>query len=257
MPDDLPALDVLLPLGVPRLQPLPGEPELIALFGDSPGVRANMVSTVDGSAVGANGLSGSINNPADWRVFRVLRALADVVLVGAGTVRAEGYTALSVVDDLRAARAALGRADDLELAVVSTTGDLPAALLDGERPPIVITVAHNPALWGLRKRIGRDRVLVTADEHRVDPRAAVRALAARGLRHVLAEGGPSLLARLIEADVVDEVCLTWSPQLVGGPAGRILSQPSWYSPVRDVQPLHLLHADGVLLGRWRVARLGA
>ena len=113
------------------------------------------------------------------------------------------------------------------------------------------------ALGGLRERIGADRVLVTGSGHRVDSRAAVAALADRGLRHVLAEGGPSLLARLVDADVVDEVCLTWTPQLVGGPASRILDQPSWLSPARSLVPLHLLHADGVLLGRWRVTRLGA
>ncbi|WP_426592164.1 dihydrofolate reductase family protein [Cellulomonas sp. McL0617] len=254
---DLPALDVLLPIGRARLEPLPGEPELIALFGAGPVVRANMVSTVDGSATGANGVSGSINNAADFRVFRVLRALAEVVLVGAGTVRAEGYTALDVPSDLRDARSALGLPADLELAVVSTSGDLPDALLDGARPPLVVTVADNPALGGLRDRIGPDRVLVTGDAHRVDPRAAVAALAERGLRRVLAEGGPSLLARLVDADVLDEVCLTWTPQLVGGPAGRILNQASWLSPARSVEPLHLLHADGVLLGRWRVTRLGA
>jgi len=254
---DLPALDVLLPLGHARLEPLAGEPELTALFGDAPGVRANMVSTLDGSATGADGRSGSINNAADWRVFRVLRALADVVLVGAGTVRAEGYTELPVADDLRAVRASLGRAGSLELAVVTISGDLPDAVLDGERPPLVVTVADNPALGGLRERIGADRVLVTGDGHRVDPRGVVRALAERGLDHVLAEGGPSLLSGLVEADVVDEVCLTWTPRLVGGPAPRILDQPAWLSPARDLHPLHLLHADGVLLGRWRVARLGA
>jgi len=254
---DLPTLDVLLPLDRPRLEPIAGEPDLIALFDATPGVRANMVSTVDGAATGADARSGSINNAADWRVFRVLRALADVVLVGAGTVRAEGYTALEVVDDLREARASLGLARDLELAVVSTSGDLPGALLDGDRPPLVLTVADNPSLGGLREAVGTDRVLVTGDGHRVEARAAVRALADRGLTRVLAEGGPSLLAALVEADVVDEVCLTWSPQLVGGPAGRILNQPAWFSPARPLTPLHLLHADGVLLGRWRVTRLGA
>ncbi|WP_034621748.1 dihydrofolate reductase family protein [Cellulomonas sp. URHE0023] len=254
---ELPALDVLLPLHRPRLEPLAGEPELIALFGDSPGVRANMVSTLDGSATGANGLSGSINNSADWRVFRVLRALADVVLVGAGTVRAEQYTALDVPEGLRGARAELGRADDLELAVVSTSGVLPDALLDGARPPLVITVAENRALGALRDRLGAERVLIAGDGHRVDARAAIAALTDRGLNHVLTEGGPSLLAHLVEADVVDDVCLTWTPQLVGGPASRILTQPEWLSPARSLEPLHLLHADGVLLGRWRMTRLGA
>ena len=255
---DLPAFDVLLPLDASarRLEPRADEAELLALFADGPAVRANMVTTLDGAATGANHVSGSINGPADFRVFRVLRALADVVLIGAGTARGERYTALEVPDELREARAALGLPARLELAVVTASGELPAELLDSERPPIVLTTGANPSLDELRARIGADHVVVADGgvPGSVDPRAVVAALADRGLVRVLAEGGPTLLAQLLDADLLDELCLTWSPQLVGGPSGRILGRPSWFSPAR---PLHLLHADGVLLGRWRVARLGA
>ena len=261
---DLPALDVLLPADAPVrvLAPRSEEAELIGLFGDAPTpgahVRANMVSTVDGAATGGSGKSGSINGPADFRVFRVLRALADVVLVGAGTVRAEHYTPLDVPPELRDARAALGRPAALELAVVTARGDLPDSLLDSDRPPLVLTSASAP-LDALRARLGPDRVIVAdgGTPGAVDPRAAVAALADRGLVHVLAEGGPTLLAQLVGADVVDELCLTWSPQLVGGPAARVTALPTWFAPPRALSLLHLLHADGVLLGRWQVARLGA
>lgn len=262
---DLPALDVLLPLDatVRHLVPRADEAELLALFADVPAagvhVRANMVTTLDGAATGANHVSGSINGPADFRVFRVLRALADVVLIGAGTARGERYTALDVPEELREARAALGLPETLELAVVTASGELPLELLDSERPPIVLTTGTNPSLGALRERIGADHVVV-ADSGipgAVDPRAVVAALADRGLVRVLAEGGPTLLAQLLDADLLDELCLTWSPQLVGGPAGRITHLPTWFEPPRALTPLHLLHADGVLLGRWRVARLGA
>ncbi|MEZ0447741.1 dihydrofolate reductase family protein [Cellulomonas sp. ICMP 17802] len=261
---DLPALDVLLPLDSPvrHLAPRADEAELVALFAEhasGPLVRANMVTTLDGAATGADHVSGSINGPADFRVFRVLRALADVVLIGAGTARGERYTALDVPAELRAARAAAGRADELELAIVTATGELPDRLLDSDRPPLVLTTGSNPALGALRERVGADRVLVAdgGTPGAVDPRAAVAALTGRGLVHVLTEGGPTLLAQLTDADLLDELCLTWSPQLVGGPAGRITRLPTWFEPSRALTPLHLLHADGVLLGRWRVARLGA
>ncbi|MDQ0373719.1 dihydrofolate reductase family protein [Cellulomonas humilata] len=262
---DLPALDVLLPADASArlLAPRSDEAELIALFADGPmtgvHVRANMVSTVDGAATGANRLSGSINGPADFRVFRVLRALADVVLVGAGTVRAERYTPLEVPAELRAARAALGRPDALELAVVTASGELPDSLLDTDRPPLVLTTASAPSLDALRARLGDDRVVVAdgGTPGAVDPRTVITALADRGLVHVLAEGGPTLLAQLVDADLVDELCLTWSPQLVGGPAGRVTDLPTWFAPARALTLTHLLHADGVLLGRWQVARLGA
>jgi len=262
---DLPALDVLLPrdAAVRHLPPRADEADLLALFADAPAgglqVRANMVTTVDGAATGANHVSGSINGPADFRVFRVLRALADVVLVGAGTARGERYTALDVPDGLEAARASRGRAPEIALAIVTATGDVPDRLLDADRPPLLLTTGSNPSLDRLRERVGADRVVVADGgvPGAVDPRAAVAALADRGLRHVLTEGGPRLLAQLVDADLVDELCLTWSPQLVGGPVGRITHLPTWFDPPRALTPLHLLHADGVLLGRWRVARLGA
>jgi len=55
----------------------------------------------------------------------------------------------------------------------------------------------------------------------VDLRAVVRELAARGMPQILCEGGPHLFGSLLDADVVDELCLTLSPRLVGGDAGRI------------------------------------
>ena len=261
----LPPLDVLLPLDAPvrLLAPRDDEAELVGLFAPARAgtvhVRANMVSTVDGAATGADHVSGSINGPADFRVFRVLRALADVVLIGAGTARGEGYTALEVPSELRAARAALGLAESLELAVVTASGVLPDQLLTSDRPPLVLTTSAAPTLDALRAQLGADRVVVAdgAAPGAVDVRAAVDELGARGLMHVLAEGGPTLLGQLVAADLVDELCLTWSPQLVGGPVGRIAHVPAWFTPPRELALEHLLHSDGVLLGRWRVTRLGA
>ncbi|GCD20630.1 hypothetical protein CTKZ_21920 [Cellulomonas algicola] len=266
--DDLPPLDVLLPLerAGERLEPRPDEAELLALFTDrlpvdpprGVHVRVNMVSSVDGAATGVDQRSGTINDRADFRVFRTLRALADVVLVGAQTARVERYTALDVPDGLAEARRAFGRAPEVELAIVSASGDLPPGLLDEERPPIVVTTSASPRLDALREQIGPERVIVTeSDAGVVDLRVALAALGARGLSHVLAEGGPTLLGQLLESDLVDELCVTTSPLLVGGPAPRIVHSTDWFNPARHLRPLHLLHGDGVLLGRWQVVRLGA
>jgi len=268
-PDDLPPLDVLLPVerAGERFEPRADEAELLGAFTDrmpvdpprGVHVRANMVSTVDGAATGADSRSGTINDPADFRVFRVLRALADVVLIGGQTARAEKYRALDVPEELQEARRALGRAPEIELAVVTSGADLPDALLDGPRPPFVITTGACARLDAVRERIGPERVIVTESDSPgvVDLRVALAALGARGLAHVLSEGGPTLLGELIEADLLDELCATSSPLLVGGPAPRIVNRPAWFEPARELRPLHLLHADGVLLGRWQVVRLGA
>ncbi|HEY5515475.1 MAG TPA: dihydrofolate reductase family protein [Pengzhenrongella sp.] len=255
-----PTLDVLLPLdrAGERIGTEDDEHTLTALYthplpsaGAHAWVRANMIASLDGAATGADRRSGTLNGAADLRVFRVLRAAADVILIGAGTARGEGYRALEVPSALTRARADRGQRVALELAVVSGTGALPAALLDAARPPLVVTVADRPDLDTLRARIGADRVL-TAGEGRVDLSRALAALATRGLVRVLAEGGPQVLGDLLSAGLVDELCLTWSPLLVGGPAPRVVEHPAWFAPALAARPTHLLHADAVLLGRWLI-----
>ena len=95
MDDAPPTLEVLLPSGLPAIRPDDAETALAALFAEprTPWLRANMIATLDGAATGADHRSGSINDPADLRVFHTLRALADVVLVGAGPceLRATGH----------------------------------------------------------------------------------------------------------------------------------------------------------------------
>ncbi|HEY5554873.1 MAG TPA: dihydrofolate reductase family protein [Cellulomonas sp.] len=252
----VPTLDVLLPTAREPIGPDPAEVSLGALYahpgpgaGRTAWVRANMVTTVDGAATGPDHLSGSINDAADHRVFEVLRAAADVVVIGAGTARAERYRSLKVPDALAAARAARGQSTRLELAVVSASGVLPPELLTGDDLPLVLTVSSSPALPALRERLGADRVIEAGDTE-VDAERALAALAARGLVRVLAEGGPHLLAQLVRSDAVDELCLTTSPLLVGGPAARILDTGTWLAPPRAATLAHLLHSDGVLLARW-------
>lgn len=249
---------MLLPRPGSSLPPDPGENELADLVSTGrpagPWVSANMITTLDGAAHGRDGRSGSINGPADLRVFTVLRALADVVLVGAGTARAEGYRAPRTPQRLRAVRAARTGAPDPALAVVTRTGDLSPALLGDAPPPWVFTTTRAPHLPRLRDHLPPERLHVADD---VDLASALAALAAAGLPHVLTEGGPSLLAALVAQRLVDELFLTTAPVLVGGDALRPTAGP-WLDPQVRATPVHLLHADGVLLGRWalRSPRLG-
>lgn len=256
-----PALDVLLPLdrAGERLVPADDERDLLDLYahpaprpGASAWVRANMISSLDGGATGADGRSGSINGDADLRVFRVLRAVADVVLVGAGTVRAEGYESIDVPAGLAAGRESRGLRPELELAIVTASGAVPPGLLGAERPPIVICPARCPAIDDLRAHLGHGRLMV-AGEDEVDLSIALAQLAERGLVRVLTEGGPHLLAQLVTLGLVDDLCLTTSPVLVGGPPPRVLAGAPWLDPAVEVSPALLLHADGVLLGRWLLA----
>ncbi|MCU1431567.1 MAG: bifunctional deaminase-reductase domain protein [Actinotalea sp.] len=246
--------------GSRTIEPDEAETGLSALYAvegtGRPWVRANMISTLDGAATGSDGRSGSINGPADLRVFTTLRALADVVLVGAGTVRAEGYGAPVVGAGLVPGRRARHQPDHPALAVVSASGELPASLLAHDRPPVVFTTDRAPGLADLRRHLPAGQVEV--HEGAVDLQRVIASLGERGLPGVLTEGGPRLLGDLLTARLVDELCLTTSPVLVGGPAPRAVAGAGWFAPPIGARPAHLLHSGGVLLGRWLLdTRLGA
>ena len=221
-------------------------PELLPAGG---WVRANMVSTVDGSAVAADGVTAAISHPVDKAVFGVLRALADVVLVGAGTVRAERYGPVRPHPVLAARRAAQGRSPAPVLAVVTRSGRLPADT--GLFEPGAGTLVVAPAtadLDGLRRVAGAGNVVVAGADD-VDPVAATAELARRGLPRVLLEGGPTLLGRVVTAGRLDELCLTLSPMLTAGDGPRIAVGAAASARLRVA---HLMEGDGLLLGRWQV-----
>ena len=176
-----------------------------------PWVVANMVGALDGTAA-VDGRSAPLSSPGDRRVFHLLRSVADVILVGGGTVRAERYGPHAPPADLRAARTARGQSPTAPIAVVS--GSL---RLDWERPfftdaearPVVVTsAAADPAA---RARAGAAADVVVAGDDHIDLGAAVAELGRRHGAVVLTEGGPSLLSSLLAADLVDELCLTLSP----------------------------------------------
>lgn len=244
-------LDVLLPTGLEAIGPDPHEQRLRELYAypqlDTPWVRANMVSTLDGAASGPDDSSGSINTAPDMRVFRVLRALADVVLVGAHTAIREGYARRELPAPLAAARQASGLGP-LYLAVVTNSGQLSAELLSSPGL-LVITTNNAPVVSQLQNQLGADKVIVTSGT-RVNLHEAVTALALRGLRRVLCEGGPSLLAASLQDGILQEMCLTFSPLLVGGPAPRVAACNQWFDPAPAPKLIQLLASNGTLLSRW-------
>lgn len=209
-------------------------------------VRANMVSSLDGSAV-QDGRSGGLSGAADKEVFATLRGLCDVVLVGAGTARAEGYRAPRTKDSYAGFRSGLGQRPAPVLALVSRSLDLDAGsgLFTGDERTVVVTSAASDP--GARERLGEVSDLVVAGEDAVDVRSAVEQLAERGLPRVLCEGGPSLLADVVAAGMLDELCLSLSPKLVGGSGTRIVHGTDLHA---DFRPAHLLEDDGTLFARY-------
>jgi riboflavin biosynthesis pyrimidine reductase len=188
-------------------------------------LRMNFVESLDGAAT-RDARSGGLGGGGDQRLFGLLRRLADVVLVGAGTARAEGYAAMRLGDTSAAWRIDRGEPAHPVLALVSGRLDLdPASEMFTDAPvrPIVYTVPGAPAERRAALAAVADVVDAASpdDDALVDPARVRDDLAGRGLRRIHAEGGPSLFGDAIVAGVVDELCLTLAPTLEAGDAGRI------------------------------------
>ncbi len=243
----------LLPAGGPGGDADPGQLARLYAYPEAgrPWVRANMVASVDGAA-SVNGRSGGLSGRADREIFGLLRSLADVILVGAGTVRAERYRPAqpaSIRPELRT-----GRSATPPIAVISGRLELDPQLelltaAPADARTIVITCDRAPDEHRTAIAECAD-VLVAGGEH-VDLKAALDALGARGHRRVLTEGGPHLLGQLAAAGLLDELCLTSSPLLAGPGPGRIVDGGT----IPGGLPLtlgHLLEDEGFLLGRYTV-----
>jgi riboflavin biosynthesis pyrimidine reductase len=224
----------------------------------SPWLRANMVTSLDGAAT-LGGRSGGLSGGADQQVFGMLRALADVIVVGAGTARVEGYRPVKPrTEGVRWSWLREGRAPSPPIAVVTRRLDL-----DLESPLVAASPAHartivittEAAPPERRAAVAATAELIVAGRESVDIVAAVGALAGRGHRQILTEGGPYLLSQIIEAGLLDELCLTVSPLLAGPGAGRIVADigPLHEPAGVDARPLSLAHVladDGHLICRY-------
>ncbi|MYW18659.1 pyrimidine reductase family protein [Streptomyces sp. SID2955] len=225
-------------------EPAPGAPR--------PWLRANMVSSLDGAAQ-HEGRSQPISSAADMRIFGTLRALADVIVVGAETVRQEGYRPGRVRAEFAGTRAAAGQTPVPAIAVVTASLELDFTLplfTSPLVPTLVLTGASAaPDRVAAAEKAGA-QVVIAGEGMGVEPVRAVQALAGLGHTRLLTEGGPRLLGQLIAAEVLDELCLTVSPTLTAGGAQRIAGGPSVAVPHRFALA-SLLEEDGFLFGRYR------
>jgi riboflavin biosynthesis pyrimidine reductase len=214
-------------------------------------LRANMVSSLDGAAR-HDGRSQPLSSDADMRVFGTLRALADAVVVGAETVRQEGYRPARVREAFRARRSAAGQPPVPAIAVVSASLDLDfsAPLFTEPAVPTLVLTGADAAADRVDTAVKSGaQIVVAGDGTGVDPARAVRELAARGLTRLLTEGGPRLLAQFAGAGVLDELCLTIAPLVAAGDAMRIMNGPGITEPKR-FSPISILEEDGFLFTRY-------
>lgn len=223
-----------------RLLPEPGSAPAEEVYADAgwadlappdrPYVVLNMIQSADGHATREGRSEALAVDRADRTLFLALRERVDAVLAGTGTIGAENYRRLIPEPERRARRAAAGLAPDPLAVVLTRSGHLPDAplLTDPDQP----------------------RAIYEGDE--ADPVTALRDVrAAHGVRTLLCEGGPSLNRTLIGAGVVDELLLSLSPVLVGGPGKSAVAG----DPLPDAIPMELLSMYehmGTLFLRYRI-----
>lgn len=242
---------------IDRLEPTPPVLDLdtVAELYDTAGrrwLRVNCVSSLDGAAT-VSGVSAPLSFPLDHWLLLLLRAQCDALLVGAGTVRAEGYGPLRATGPGRDWRRAHDLPEHPTLVVVSGSLALdPDAPVFRQAPvrPIVLTAQAAP--WQRRQALAPVAEIIDAGQERVELATAVAQLRARGLARLHCEGGPRLFGELIAADLVDEVCLTLSPMVVGGRAPRIAAGVAEAAHTMQLQ--HVVRVGDALLLRYHRAR---
>ncbi|MFI0863040.1 pyrimidine reductase family protein [Streptomyces smyrnaeus] len=221
-------------------------------------LRGNMVASLDG-AIHHGGRSQPLSSKADMWIFGVLRALADVVVVGARTVRQEGYRPAKRRSGFADRRAAAGQAPVPAIAVISAGLELDfSAPLFTEPvvPTLLITGSGAPADRVAEASRAGAEVVFAGEGSSADPSRVPGLLAARGLRRQLTEGGPTLLGEFADAGVLDELCLSISPRIVAGSAPRIMNGPVLPDP--DEFTLEgVLEEGGFLFTRYRRLRATA
>ncbi len=201
---------------------------------DRPWVIGLMAASADG-AVAVDGRSGVLGGAGDASVFRAVRAVADAIVVGSGTATAERY------GPVRSARLVIvsGRlslSPDQRVFAEAGPDDVPPLVVHGPTAPADRRAALAPVADLLEVAAGAP---------------LLAALHRRGHRVVVLEGGPTLNGTFVDDDLIDELCLTLDPRVVGGPSPRIVSTQA-PAALRDWTPAHLLEHDGSLF--WRLLR---
>lgn len=222
-------------------------------YGDEPVdlVRVNFVASADGAAT-LSGRAGGLGSPTDQQVLRLLRDRSDAILVGAGTVRAESYRPLRDDPERSGARIARGLAPVAPFIVVSrrlTIDPDDPIIARAVAPTVIVTCANSDP--ERHARLAAVTPVIVAGTDTVDLVEARAALADRGLRRLVCEGGPTLFGAAIAAGIVDELCLTLSPVLTGPGAPRIVAGGLPIDPLR-LRLRHVLEEDGYLFLRYAV-----
>jgi len=210
-------------------------------------LRIDMVTSIDGAFTidgRAKGLSGS----PDRRVFNAMRSLADVILVGANTARIENYKPVNFDESVQAVRKGRGQEALAPIALCSRSLDFDFTsplFVEAKEKTIIFTTSSSADKGKKHNDVAE---IISCGEDDVDLNQAVNTLIQRGLTSILCEGGPKLNADLLKEDLVDELCLSISPQIVQGDDPSIFNGPVLSTPASSV-PTHIFKEEDFIFLR--------
>jgi riboflavin-specific deaminase-like protein len=246
---------------VQRVLPPPAGPvEVLSLYGNDdrrapdgrPYVVVNMVTSLDG-ATAVDGVTAALGSATDRAIFLYLRHLADAVLVGAATVRMEKYGPARSSLEAQAERLARGQTPRPPIVVVSRSvsfdWDTPF-FVDADPPPILLLPADTDRRQLRRARQSAE--VITAGNGTVDLPGALSELRDLGVKMLLCEGGPTLNTEILRAQLIDEICVTFTPKLAPGGYPRGMFAPAADSLSPSLSIIHVLEEEGFLYVRYRI-----
>ena len=199
-------------------------------FESRPWILLNMVNSVEGF-ISFEGKAAGLSGPADKNIYQIIRGLADIILVGAGTIRTENYKAPRTPEGTLAEfRESRNQEKRPRIAVISGELNLdPEMGLFAEnhpedKPPLIYS--KNASLEKNGSLFSSSAEVIGFQEDELNILKIVENLSKQKAKIVVCEGGPSLNAHLLAADVIDEFCLSISPRAVGGEiSAPLLEQP--------------------------------
>lgn len=215
---------------------------------DRPWVMCNMISSVDG-AVAIDGVSGGLGGPGDKVVFKAIRAVPDLIVVASGTAIAENYRKPQTSPETQLVRIERGQLPFPRLAIVTRSLRIEPThrVFDPTARPMIITTADADPV--ARNALEPVADIVVAGEREVDLNTMLTTVRSNGVKTVLLEGGPTLNGAFVDADLVDELCLSFAPTMLGGTSPRIVAASTNTVP-RGFRLDRILHDEGYLFHRY-------
>lgn len=219
---------------------------------EKPWIRANMVQTLDGSVQDLLGSTELITNDIDKSVFRTLRQLSDVIIVGAKTVKTNKYQDIKISEQNKNLRKKLKLKDIPRLAVISNNLSIEKDFFINWKDnlaPLIYTHKENQSKIGNFKDLAE---IVFCGKNQVDLKAVKKDLIQRSFTRILCEGGPTLLNSMFQSNLIDELDLTVQVKLSHLKDPLKIAQGMLLKPVVNLKPIQIIQHEKTLLLRYLV-----